>query len=77
MKESTGGILVCCEHGVVTHDGSRKDYWVPYDKYDIKARAQDTCPIEEALQSVRNTWFWKVNTTRQINVEFPIQSIMR
>ncbi len=54
MKEDTGGILVCCEHGVITHDGSRKDYWVPYDKYDIKARAQDTCPIEEALQSVRN-----------------------
>jgi hypothetical protein len=35
MKESTGGILVCCEHRVITHDGSRKDYWVPYDKYDI------------------------------------------
>jgi hypothetical protein len=54
INESTGGILVCCEHGVVTHDGSRKDYWVPYDKYDVKARAQDTSPIEEALQSVRN-----------------------
>jgi hypothetical protein len=26
MKESTGDILVCCEHGVITHDGSRKDY---------------------------------------------------
>jgi len=26
MKQSTGGILVCCEHGVITHDGSRKDY---------------------------------------------------
>ncbi len=36
MNESTGGILVCCEHGVVTHDGSRKDYWVPYDKYFVK-----------------------------------------
>ncbi len=23
MKEITGGILVCCEHGVITHDGSR------------------------------------------------------
>jgi hypothetical protein len=54
INESTGGILVCCEHGVVTHDGSRKDYWVPYDKYDVKARAQDTSSIEEALQSVRN-----------------------
>jgi len=54
MKENTGGILVCCEHGVITDDGSRKDYWVPYDKYDVKARAQDTCPIEEALQSIHN-----------------------
>ena len=54
MNESTGGILVCCEHGVVTHDGSRKDYWVPYDKNYVKARAQDTSPIEEAIQSLRN-----------------------
>jgi len=54
MKESTGGILVCCEHGVITHDGSRKYYWVPYDKYTVNARAQDTCPIEDALQSVSN-----------------------
>ena len=54
MKESTGGILVCCEHGVITHDGSRKDYWVPYDKYTVNAKAQDTCPIEDALQSIRN-----------------------
>jgi hypothetical protein len=54
MKESTGGILVCCEHGVITHDGSRKDFFVPYDKYTIYTTAQDTCPIEEALQSVCN-----------------------
>jgi hypothetical protein len=26
MKESTDGILVCSEHGVVTHDGSRNNY---------------------------------------------------
>jgi hypothetical protein len=66
MKESTGGILVFCDHGVITHDGSRKDYWVPYDKYDVKARAQDTCPIEEALQSVRNLVLeGKYNSTDQ------------
>jgi len=72
MKESTGGILVCCEHGFITHDGSRKDYWVPYDKYTINARAQDTCPIEDTLQ----TWFWKVGTFQQIKEEFHIQSFM-
>jgi hypothetical protein len=71
MKESTGGILVCCEHGVITHDGSRKDYWVPYDKYDVKARAQDTCPIEEALQSVRNLVLeGKYNSTDQRRISY-------
>ena len=53
MKESTGGILVCCEHGVITHDGTKKDYWIPYEKYHVQAKAEDTLPIEGALQSVR------------------------
>jgi hypothetical protein len=71
MKKDTGGILVCCEHGVITHDVSRKDYWVPYDKYDIKARAQDTCPIEEALQSVRNLVLeGKYNATDQQRISY-------
>jgi hypothetical protein len=71
INESTGGILVCCEHGVVTHDGSRKDYWVPYDKYDVKARAQDTSPIEEALQSVRNLVLeGKYNSTNQKRISY-------
>jgi hypothetical protein len=24
MKESTGGLLVCCDHGVITHDGTKR-----------------------------------------------------
>jgi len=71
MKENTGGILVCCEHGVITDDGSRKDYWVPYDKYDVKARAQDKCPIEEALLSVRNLVLeGKYNSTDQRRISY-------
>jgi hypothetical protein len=26
VNESTGGILVCCQHGVITHDGTRGNY---------------------------------------------------
>jgi len=76
MKESTGGILVCCEHGVITHDGSRKDYWVPYDKYTVNAERRIHTQLR-TLFSQYATWFWRVGTSRQINEEFHIQSIMR
>jgi len=28
VQPQTGGIKVCCQHGVITHDGSKGDYWV-------------------------------------------------
>jgi uncharacterized protein YbjQ (UPF0145 family) len=64
MKESTGGILVCCEHGVITHDGSRKDYcyWVPMTSMTLK-QGRMTLPQLRRLFSQCTTWFWKVNTT--------------
>ncbi len=37
FQENSGGILVCCEHGVITHDGTSNDYWVPYNKYSVIA----------------------------------------
>jgi hypothetical protein len=37
FQENSGGILVCCEHGIITHDGSSKDYWVSYNKYRVIA----------------------------------------
>ena len=35
--KTTGSILVCCEHGVITHSGTKAEYWVPVDKYNIVA----------------------------------------
>jgi hypothetical protein len=29
--KETGGILVCCDHGAITHSGTKADYWVPVD----------------------------------------------
>ncbi len=54
FKPETGGIMVCCEHGVTTHDGSKGDYWVPYDKYKVSASSDATLPIAQELQSVRD-----------------------
>ena len=47
VKEETGGILVCCEHGVITHSGTKGDYWVPYDKYRIVAKKDEVIPLPE------------------------------
>jgi hypothetical protein len=45
----TGGIKVCCEHGIITHSGGPGVYWVPVDKYVVKAKADDFIPLPEAL----------------------------
>jgi hypothetical protein len=52
--KETGGIMVCCEHGIVTHDGSVKDYWVPADKYRVAAKYDEDIPLPEELREIRN-----------------------
>ena len=52
--KNTGGILVCCEHGIITHDGSVKDYLVPADKYRVVAKYDEKIPLTDGLHQVRN-----------------------
>ena len=52
--QKTGGILVCCEHGIITHDGSAKDYWVPVDKYRVVAKYNEKIPLPDELLQVRD-----------------------
>jgi hypothetical protein len=54
FQANSGGILVCCKHGIVTHDGSSKDYSVPYDKYRVIATNDSIFPISKKLQAVRD-----------------------
>jgi hypothetical protein len=54
FQRDTGGALVCCEHGIITHDGSKNDYWVPYDKYRVVATKDSQLPISPELQAVPN-----------------------
>ena len=51
--KKTGGILVCCEHGVITHSGTKADYWVPADKYSVVAKQDESIPLPADLQAVR------------------------
>ena len=75
MKRSTGGILVCCEHGVITHDENRKDIGFPMTSIPLMQGRRTHAQLR-TLFSQYATWFWKVGTFRQINEEFHIQSIM-
>ena len=53
-SNETGAALVCCESGVVTHDGSKKDYWVPSDKFVVSAGAGELAAIPKSLQNIRD-----------------------
>jgi hypothetical protein len=54
VRKETGGIRVCCEHGIITHNGRKGDYWFPYDKYKVIAISNATLPIAQELQSLRD-----------------------
>jgi hypothetical protein len=54
VQPRSGGIKVCCQHGVITHDGGKEDYWVPADKYVIKA------PVGMFLPLLDNLILWAV-----------------
>jgi len=53
VNPRTGGIRVCCEHGVITHDGSKGNYWLPRDKYEVKAPVGTYLPLPDDLAQVR------------------------
>ncbi len=50
FQEHSSGIMVCCEHGIVTHDRTKNEYWVPYDKYRVIEWNDATFPISNNLQ---------------------------
>jgi hypothetical protein len=71
FKPETGGILVCCEHGVITHNRSEGEYWVPYDKYKVSASRDAILPIASELQKVRNMIYsGEYNPKEQTRVSF-------
>ena len=53
-SNETGSALVCCESGVVTHDGSKGDYWVPSDKFVVSAGVGELAAIPQSLQNIRD-----------------------
>ena len=72
-KPQTGGILVCCEHGIITHSGTKADYWVPANKYCVVACTDEVIPIPDELVAVRS---WRTPTILFLRNGFLIQNFM-
>ena len=53
FKENTGSVRVCCHHGIISHDGTKKPYWVPVNKYTVIAKPEDNANIPHELKLVR------------------------
>ena len=43
---------MCCDHRVLTHTGTKAEYWVLVDKYRIVARKEEGCPLPADLTTV-------------------------
>jgi hypothetical protein len=54
VNMQTGGILVCCDRGVITHSGDKRKYWVPVDKYKVRAKHNESCALLKAMEDIRN-----------------------
>jgi hypothetical protein len=52
VQPKSAVIKVCCKHGVITHDGRKGMYWVPADKYSIKASVGMYFPLPDKLVEV-------------------------
>jgi hypothetical protein len=73
FNPKTGGILVCCEQGMITNGRSEGEYWFPHDKYKVIAIRDATLPIASELQKVHNMILsGEYNPKEQKNLIFKI-----
>ena len=40
-RPKTGGVLVHCEHGLICSTDQLLDFWIPHDRYSVRAKAGD------------------------------------
>ena len=52
--KETGGIQVCTEWGVIVQGKKQKKvYWIPHDRYAVKAARDDACVVSNVLEDIR------------------------
>ncbi len=50
----TGGALVVSEHGALAHSNSLREWWVPPDRYVVRAKTDEGCVLTDRLANTRN-----------------------
>ena len=53
VKENTGGILACCESGVVVQGQTKCDYWIPIERYRVTCRPDEFGTSTDKLSEIR------------------------
>jgi hypothetical protein len=76
FNPETGGILVCCECGEITHNMSEGEYWVPYDKYKVSASRDATLPIASELQKSAQYDIFRRIQSKKNKQESPFQNML-
>jgi hypothetical protein len=71
----TGGIKICCDHGIITHSGGPGVYWVPVKMYVVRAKPDEFIPIPDELYTV-NLSLMEILQKRVFRL-FPMQSYMK
>ncbi len=52
VKNGTGGILACCEHGIISLK-DKKDFWIPVDRYGVTSSPAADSVLTDDLVSIR------------------------
>ena len=52
-KKDTGAVLVVCASGLICTTEKKVDYWIPIDRYSVKAKTADDCVLPSDLKMIR------------------------
>ena len=75
----TGGILVVCASGLLSSTNSKKEYWVPVDKYKVVARDHEECVLPHDLLTLRKLVLegrFEMNTHGRITIQKAHQHVV-
>ena len=54
QTRETGGVLVCCEYGMVSTGARKKEYWIPSDRYIMTQTKDEDAVLSVKLEQIRN-----------------------